>query len=47
MYQHFTETLTGLSTLRAFEVSKLFISENEDFLDTNHRAYWSLMVANR
>jgi len=47
LYQHFTETLNGLTTIRGFEASREFITENENNIDNNHRAYWSLMVSNR
>lgn len=47
IYQHFTESLLGLTTIRALETSREFIHENESRLDANHRSYWSLMVSNR
>ena len=41
MYEHFTETLTGLVTIRAFRESHRFTSENERKLDLNQRANYS------
>ena len=47
IYQHFNETLQGLTTIRAMEASRDFVLESETRVDANHRSYWSLMVANR
>ena len=39
MYAHFTETLTGLATIRAYHVQDRFINRNADLIITNYRAY--------
>jgi ABC-type multidrug transport system fused ATPase/permease subunit len=37
LYAHFSETLTGLSTIRAYQEEKRFISGNENKMDYNNR----------
>jgi ATP-binding cassette, subfamily C (CFTR/MRP), member 1 len=42
-----TETLAGLSTIRAYRRVQHFISENESKLDENLKAYFASIAANR
>ncbi len=35
IYSHFGETLTGASTIRAFQLQSKFIRESEEKVDTN------------
>ncbi|XP_057315929.1 ATP-binding cassette sub-family C member 10-like isoform X2 [Hydractinia symbiolongicarpus] len=44
IYEHFSETLSGLMTIRAFRESHRFIAENERKLDFNQRANYSRLV---
>ena len=41
IYEHFSETLTGLMTIRAFRESHRFTTENERKLDFSQRANYS------
>ena len=41
VYEHFSETLSGLMTVRAFQDSVRFTSENERKLDFSQRADFS------
>ncbi|KAJ3089424.1 hypothetical protein HK102_006441, partial [Quaeritorhiza haematococci] len=47
IYAQFSETLTGVSTIRAYGVEKRFINQMEERVDHNHRAFFWLWVANR
>lgn len=47
IYAHFTQTLDGLSTLRAYRVEQRFILENQNHVDQNTRAFWLLNLVNR
>lgn len=40
VFQHFGETLAGLSTIRAFGYEKAFLNKNEDVLDYYMRAHY-------
>ncbi|CAG8488090.1 12093_t:CDS:10, partial [Acaulospora colombiana] len=40
LYAHFSETLTGLSTIRAYREQKRFTDINEYFMDLENRAYY-------
>ncbi|KAK9896913.1 hypothetical protein P389DRAFT_194562 [Cystobasidium minutum MCA 4210] len=46
LYAHFSESLSGLATLRAYAVVPRFIRTNSHFLDIENRAY-SLTVVNQ
>lgn len=46
LYAHFSESLSGLSTIRAYGEGERFRLENERRLDVENRAYW-LTVANQ
>ncbi|EDO46846.1 predicted protein, partial [Nematostella vectensis] len=45
IYAHFSETLTGLSTIRALRHTQRFRTENEERLEVNQRANYCEMVA--
>lgn len=47
IYQHFGETLSGVSTIRAYGVGNRFISDNLNKVDNNNRPFFYLWVANR
>ncbi|KIJ46424.1 hypothetical protein M422DRAFT_165131 [Sphaerobolus stellatus SS14] len=46
MYSHFSESLSGLATIRAYGETGRFLSENERRTDIENRAYW-LTVTNQ
>ncbi|KAF7312085.1 ABC transporter protein [Mycena indigotica] len=46
LYTHFSESLSGLATIRAYGVSERFLRDNERLMDTENRAYW-LSVTNQ
>ncbi|KAJ8086007.1 hypothetical protein PM082_004826 [Marasmius tenuissimus] len=46
LYAHFSESLSGLSTVRAYGESERFLKENETRIDIENRAYW-LTVTNQ
>lgn len=47
IFSHFGETLTGLSTIRAFNVQKKFIGVMETKIDDNLVYYYPDTVSNR
>ena len=47
IYAHFSESLSGLSTIRAYGQQKRFAQENEWRVDANLRAYFPSISANR
>lgn len=47
IYAHFSETLGGLSTLRAYSKQEQSRAENMVKIDLNQRAYFSWVMANR
>jgi ATP-binding cassette subfamily C (CFTR/MRP) protein 1 len=47
IYAHFSETLEGLDTIRAFRFQRLMKKENEDLIITNLRAYFCGTTSNR
>ncbi|KAG9514802.1 ATP-binding cassette glutathione S-conjugate transporter, partial [Aureobasidium melanogenum] len=47
VYAHFQESLSGISTIRAYQQSKRFAKENEWRVDANLRAYFPSINANR
>ncbi|KAK9465458.1 hypothetical protein V1512DRAFT_210824 [Lipomyces arxii] len=47
IYQHFGETLVGISTIRAYGYEQRFITENMNKVDTNTRPYWMMWALNR
>jgi ABC-type multidrug transport system fused ATPase/permease subunit len=46
LYSHFSESLSGIATIRAYGEEVRFLKENRDRVDIENRAYW-LTVANR
>ncbi|PIK33253.1 ATP-binding cassette transporter subfamily C member C1 [Apostichopus japonicus] len=47
IYSHFSETLSGTSTIRAFSKQKDFILQNEQLVDRNQETYYPNIVSNR
>ncbi|KAJ3345283.1 hypothetical protein HDU83_004237 [Entophlyctis luteolus] len=47
IYSMFSETLVGVSTIRAYGAESRFIAENLNRVDTNHRAFFYMWGANR
>jgi len=47
LYQQFGETLSGVTTIRAYGDEKRFIRDNQNRVDTHHRPFISLWAANR
>lgn len=47
IYSHFQETISGVSTIRAYEQQQRFTFENENRLDDNQRAYYPSISCNR
>ena len=39
LYAHFSESLSGLATIRAYREQDRFLKHNEDMIDTENRAY--------
>jgi len=46
LYSHFSESLSGIATIRAYREEGRFLKENRDWVDIENRAYW-LTVANQ
>lgn len=47
IYQHFGETLVGITTIRAYGYEDRFIHENEQRIDYNNRPSWNVWLSNR
>ena len=47
VYVHFSETLTGVTTIRAMKASSRFIRENEDLLEANQKAQYAGLAASQ
>ncbi|KAL0096556.1 multi drug resistance-associated protein MRP [Phycomyces blakesleeanus] len=47
IYSHFQETISGVSTIRAYAQQDRFIFENQGKLDDNQRAYYPSIACNR
>ncbi|KAA8499894.1 Multidrug resistance-associated protein 1 [Porphyridium purpureum] len=47
IYAHFSETLGGLSTIRAFGKQEAFREKNLEMINVNHRAYFCQLSSNR
>lgn len=47
LYQQFGETLSGVTTIRAYGDEKRFIRDNQSRVDTHHRPFIYLWAANR
>ncbi len=46
LYSHFSESLSGIATIRAYSEEDRFLKENRDWVDIENRAYW-LTVTNQ
>ncbi|KAI0255115.1 ABC transporter [Lactifluus subvellereus] len=40
LYSHFSESLSGIATIRAYKVGDRFLRENRDRVNIENRAYW-------
>ncbi|XP_045882134.1 ATP-binding cassette sub-family C member 2 [Meles meles] len=47
IYSHFSETVSGLSVIRAFEHQQRFLQHNEMGIDTNQKCVFSWIISNR
>lgn len=47
IHQHFSESLVGVSTIRAYGVETKFMRQNLTAIDTNNRPFFYMWVANR
>jgi len=47
IFSHFSETLTGSSTIRAYSRQGYFIKQNENKVDSNQMSYYPNIVSNR
>ncbi|KAJ7284591.1 ABC transporter [Mycena rebaudengoi] len=47
LYSHFSESLSGLATIRAYGVADRFRKDNERLIDIENRAYWISVVNQR
>ncbi|XP_011906852.1 PREDICTED: canalicular multispecific organic anion transporter 1 isoform X2 [Cercocebus atys] len=47
IYSHFSETVSGLPVIRAFEHQQRFLKQNEVRIDTNQKCVFSWIISNR
>ncbi|AOA61209.1 Transporter of the ATP-binding cassette (ABC) family [Komagataella phaffii CBS 7435] len=47
IHQHFSETLVGVTTIRAYGDERRFMRQNLEKIDNNNRSFFYLWVANR
>ncbi|GAA5855654.1 hypothetical protein JCM8547_001633 [Rhodosporidiobolus lusitaniae] len=47
LYAHFSETLSGLATVRAYGESEKFLKQNEAYIDLEDRAYYLTVINQR
>ena len=47
LYSHFAESLTGLTTIRAYRESDRFLHDNYKYMDLQNRAYFLTIVNQR
>ena len=47
LYQHFGETLSGISTIRAYGDERRFVRDNLSKIDNHHRPFFYLWACNR
>ena len=47
IFSHFGETLTGISTIRAYNVQKRFINQMDIKIDENSHYFYPETVSNR
>ena len=47
MYSHFSESLSGISTIRAYQLQERFTLENEMKIDFSQKCYFPSLASNR
>ncbi|GFY69160.1 multidrug resistance-associated protein 1 [Trichonephila inaurata madagascariensis] len=47
VYSHFSETVTGASSIRAYEASNIFMTHSNQLVDINHESYYPSLGASR
>ncbi|KAI9439889.1 ABC transporter [Lactarius indigo] len=47
LYSHFSETLSGIATIRAYGEEQRFFNENRDRVNIENRAYWMTVTNQR
>ncbi|KAG7809491.1 hypothetical protein KL921_003488 [Ogataea angusta] len=47
IHQHFSETLVGMTTIRAYGDERRFLKQNFEKIDVNNRPFWYVWVNNR
>lgn len=47
IHQHFSETLVGVSTIRAYGIERRFLQENINKIDDNNKPFFYMWVENR
>lgn len=47
IYSHFSETLSGTSTIRAYQAEQVFIEQSNHHVDINQQCYYPATVSNR
>ncbi|KAF9303813.1 Canalicular multispecific organic anion transporter 1, partial [Podila horticola] len=47
LYQHFTETLNGVSSIRAMQLSDRFAAKNDAYADASSNASYAVLITNR
>ncbi len=47
IYNHFTETIDGVTVVRSYDMEEVFVETNRQRLDANQRAYFCFQVSNR
>ncbi|KAI0303610.1 ABC transporter [Multifurca ochricompacta] len=47
LYSHFSETLSGIATIRAYKAEDRFFKENRDRVNIENRAYWMTITNQR
>ena len=47
VFSHFSETLSGAATIRAYNVTKQFIDKSDHHIDVNNSCYYASLISNR
>lgn len=47
IYNHFSETIQGITSIRAYGAKEQFIKESNQRIDTNHKCYYLTLIAAR
>lgn len=47
LYSFFSETVSGLSVIRAFQHQQRFLKHSELLIDTNQKCVYSWIISNR